>query len=335
MAANSKSKLEKTILSNVKPCLAQARQKVGKSNLRLLLAVSGGMDSSVMLRFLDSISQTESLALVVGHLNHGLRVESVEEEKFVRKLSSSLELEYFTEKAEAFDSQSNLEAWAREKRYEFLEKTRIASNCDLVVTAHHQDDQAETVLMRLLSGRFSTSAKAIASIDLERKIFRPFISCQKSLIEDYAGEFEVDYVEDPSNADLARTRNWLRHKLIPIIESEYNPSAKTTLSILAQRFSDDEAFLSESVAQVLEGIDRTKLTQEIRELPNALRWRVLLRIAEQDLGVDAERLGYHGLKRLSEAIILVDNGALKQIELGGGISCHFRAGGDLSFSKES
>ena len=166
-----KSKLFKTI----NPYVDKVLSKVKKPT-KLLLAVSGGQDSSVMLDYLGKLaSRTDSIELVVAHFDHGLRKESPQERAFVEQRADLMNLKFVTKKAPNFDGSSNMESWAREQRYAFFEEQREKLSCDYVATAHHMKDQTETMIMRFFNGRLATKSCGISAIDKKRFSIRPFL----------------------------------------------------------------------------------------------------------------------------------------------------------------
>jgi tRNA(Ile)-lysidine synthetase-like protein len=326
-----KSSSSKTMLPIVRGTLEKARQALGQSNLRILLALSGGVDSVVLAHFLASLPKSDSLELVLAHFNHGLREESNEEESFVQNFADQIGVEVYIERAPKFDGKTNVEAWARAQRYKFLESIRLISGCDLIATAHHQKDQAETMLMRFLNGRLATSAKGIAELDIKRKLVRPILLCPKNVVDSYAVDANIKHVHDHSNDDLDRSRNWIRHQLLPLLEENISSSLCSTMSYVAQRLSDDEQFLIGTAARILDEEKDVEKVAYLRSVPAGIRWRLLLLIAQQQLGDDAAEIGYLAFKRLSNSIFHLDTFEMKEIELGSSWRCQFRMKGVLKF----
>ncbi len=288
-----------------------------------VLAVSGGRDSIVLL---DLASRLIKDRFIVAHFNHGLRLESREEEEFVRNLSKKYEVDFFTDQAEEFNKQENLEAWARNHRYEFLNKIRKEVNADYIVTAHHKDDLAETVLMRLIQGRASFSTGGIR--DLSETLFRPMLCVSREEINQYVEQNQLKYIEDSSNKDTARLRNKLRLELIPKLISDYNPSIIDSLTLFSSRLKEDEEAIWKQAFDLFEAKNTNK-TEFFSSLPSYLRWRLLKLEMERQVG--ESKVGYKALLRLSEALN-TSEGSKKVIELGWGISCEFSLKGEVEFS---
>lgn len=329
-----KTKASKQMFTLVSKVLTKAR---AKQNIKVLLAVSGGQDSSVMLDFFSELSKRDStVEIVVAHFDHGLRDGSARDLKFVREFAKKLEVKFVSECAESFDGASNMESWARQHRYDFLEKHRKELGCDFIATAHHMQDQSETLLMRFINGRFATSANGIAEIDHLRSIIRPFLFCSKELIEQYSEQHSVEFVLDPTNIQTKMTRNWIRHKLLPLIRSGLNPSLDQTMSYMAERFSADEIFLMEAAKEVfdLKGRESEEVIF-LKSQPEAIRWRLLSLIAQEHCGFENGVVGYLPMKRLSMSIYDLDSYESKTVELGLGWSCKFKMKENVKFFRSS
>ncbi len=295
---------------------------------RLLLAVSGGVDSMVLLDALNSCKDELSLELGVAHLNHGLREESVEEEQVVKRFATSLSLPYFTETASRFPEQENLEAWARAVRYEFLENVRAREGFDYILTAHHAGDQAETLLMRLVSGRLSSTLFTIAAFDQERRLLRPLLENTRHQIEQYAREYQVPFVHDPSNASRERTRNRFRHEVIPLLQEVSEREVIPQLAQVSARFNEDEQYLRASAKRESAKSGIRNGWQQLLSLPPALAWRVVRELAREDVGIEAEKLGFSSLSRLLQQAAASE---ISSTDLGFGIRLRSSAESEIRF----
>jgi tRNA(Ile)-lysidine synthase len=306
----------KTLREKLVKSLQKAKSAVGSSDsLKLIVAVSGGMDSVVLLHSLSELSVQMNLQLLVAHVNHGLRETSVRDSGFVEVLAKNLNLPFLIHQASGPSAKENTEAWARETRYNFFSELLSQQHFNLVVTAHHQNDQAETLLWRILSGRISSSGYAIAELDVHRKILRPLLAVTKNEICQYAEANRLDYVEDETNLDLSFTRNRIRKEIIPYVEQHLNPGLVATLCDVGERLAADEDLLWELAAKENDG---NLNCVQLRILPAALRWRVLLLAARKELGESSPSLGYLGFKRLSDAITNMTGRDLT-IEIHGGV----------------
>ena len=268
--------------------------------VRLVVAVSGGIDSVVLLHILHSLRSKLDLKLFVCHVDHGLRKTSKRDAEFVKKLAAKLKLPFFLYNAPKRAPKTNLEAWAREVRYGFLTECLEENSADFIVTAHHKLDQAETFLFKLLSGRILTESRCIREIDSQRRMLRPFLHADKELIDAAAKEKKLAFVQDETNFSREHTRNLIRNDLIPKLKAEYNDNIVQTLCEIVSRTEDDENFLS--AAAKCFNADSTHPIALLSQQPHALLWRSLREIATAQIGEDAGKLGYKAYKIMADAI---------------------------------
>lgn len=177
----------------------------------VVLAVSGGVDSVALLDLLSKYVSKDKL--VVVHVNHGLRKESDEEEKFVRDLVKKYDLAFYVKKLRL---KSKSEDTARRERYKFLRLLKNKIGAKYIITAHHLNDQVETVLLNLTRG--SGPLDVWGMKESENDILRPLLPFPKSEILAFAKRKKLQHLEDPSNKDLSFARNRIRHKVIPELE---------------------------------------------------------------------------------------------------------------------
>ncbi|OVE79957.1 tRNA lysidine(34) synthetase TilS [bacterium J17] len=301
-----------------------------EATARLIVAVSGGEDSVTLLDSLLRLAEEFPMELAICHVDHRLREESPEEAEFVRELARFHSLEFFLKVSETLPKGENLESWAREQRYTFFEKCREAFGAGCILTAHHQNDQAETLLFRLLTGRLLTQMHNISLFDEKRKLLRPLLMVPKSEIRDYVRRNSLSFVTDSSNLDLGRTRNRIRHDLLPKICSEYNPKVAETLSDFAKRASDDEDYLNEEVERIVRAHSEEASGLSFEELPDAIGWRVLRGLAACEVGRVAYKVGYRSYCRLLEFVAPMP-GEAKTIELGFGLCARVQRSKGLQF----
>ncbi len=216
---------------------------------RVLVAVSGGPDSVALLHVLCSLAPRLSFTLHAAHLDHGLRTESAAEAAFVQRLCARLGVSLTSERrAVAHRSEGGLEQEARRVRRAFLANAADAADCSQIALGHHRDDQAETFLLRLLRG--SGPAGLAAMRPRSGRFIRPLLFCPRHQIKDYLAAQRLDFIHDPSNADLAYTRNRIRHRLVPLLKS-FNPQIDLRLDRLSRRLALEEDFWSQQVDAAL------------------------------------------------------------------------------------
>lgn len=174
---------------------------------RYVVAVSGGVDSVVLL---DMLAKKTDLELVVAHFDHGIRQDSKKDREFVEKLASKYNVPFEYQEGKLGAKAS--EAAARKARYQFLEQARKKHRAHAIVTAHHQDDVIETMLINILRG---TNHSGLSSMSNTQRILRPLLHLTKADIQNYARQHDLTWREDPSNQDQQYLRNWLRHRVIP------------------------------------------------------------------------------------------------------------------------
>lgn len=208
--------------------LRRALLRLAPEARRLLVAVSGGGDSVALLRLLLALPEPR-WGLEVAHLDHALRPDAAEAAAFVRALCWEHGVACHTARVDvariAKDRGWNLEDAARRLRYGFLTRTAKRVGADAVVTAHTQDDQAETVLMQLLRG----AAHLQGMPARQGRVLRPLLEVPRSALRAYLRALGQDCLEDPTNADTSRTRAWVRHVLLPTLAARA-PHVKATLA---------------------------------------------------------------------------------------------------------
>jgi tRNA(Ile)-lysidine synthase len=214
-------------------CISQHLVQPGD---RLLLAVSGGLDSRVMLDLFCQLRKEWQLQLAVGHVNHQLRgAEADEDETFVKALAEASGLPFFSQRIEvptyALAKKLSLETAARELRYQTLDNFREAWQAHAIVTAHTLDDQAETILDHLLRG---SGLAGLAGMPAQRDtILRPLLHFSRRQLEVYAHSRQLTWREDRTNIDPQFRRNRIRHELLPLITARFNPQISRSLEHLS------------------------------------------------------------------------------------------------------
>lgn len=235
---------------------AVRRHGMMKPGDRVVAAVSGGVDSVVLLHVLHGLSDRWNLTLTAAHLDHGLRGHEGEEDAdFVADYAASLGLPCVVERADvpAYCEQNgcSTEQGGREVRYGFLRRVLLEHRADSVATGHTADDQAETVLMRLLRGSGSSGLSAIRPVR-DGWIIRPMLDVSADEIAEYARTHGLSFRFDRTNADQDVIRNRIRHHLVPLLQREYNPHIVEGLGRLADVIRGEAEFLDDQARTFLE-----------------------------------------------------------------------------------
>lgn len=254
---------------------------------RVLLAISGGIDSVALFHILREISKEIPFDYALAHLNHCLRGEESErDENFVRNLSQKFGVPLFVERANVKEYMRvhglSLQHAARNLRYSFLFSTAEKNNYNKIAVAHTLDDQVETFFLRVIKG---TGVRGISSIPIRRgPIIRPLLFTKRDEIEAYCKEKGIEYVEDSSNEKTTYQRNYLRKMVIPLLY-RINPKFKEKLAnlfsdlTLLNRFFDEKAkrFIEEEVKVV----DSSYVldVNGLKDLDGETRFRVISEIA--------------------------------------------------------
>lgn len=230
----------------------------------IFVGVSGGADSTTLLYLLNGLKSAWKLNLGVIHINHGLRGNaSKQDELFVRTLARRFKLPFFRGRApvkqKAKKESLSIEEAAHDLRYQFFEKIAKAKRAKIAL-AHSEDDQAETVLMRLLTG---TGLQGLGAIRPKLKrngiiFIRPLIELSRADIRAFAKENSIFYREDQSNLSTRFLRNRIRLKLIPELERSFNPRVKKALARLPHLLDFDLAFLEKTAETVYKRLARER-----------------------------------------------------------------------------
>ena len=230
--------IEKTLTTIARHRMLGAGDRVG-------VGVSGGADSVALLRILREVSGQQGMRLAVLHFNHGLRgADSEGDEQFVASLATDLQLPFFSGREDvagvARAKHWNLEDAGRRLRYGFFAALVGEGRIDRVAVAHTADDQAETVLARVLRGTGPAGLAAIYPVN--GHVVRPLLEVRRAELRAYLDNLGQRWREDASNYDRSRLRARLRHQVLPILESEIQPAVVNHLGRLAAMSREDEAF---------------------------------------------------------------------------------------------
>ncbi|MDK9718045.1 MAG: tRNA lysidine(34) synthetase TilS [Trichlorobacter sp.] len=283
---------------------------------RLIVGVSGGADSVALLDLLSTLPDFP-LHLIVAHLNHCLRGdESDVDELFVQQLAARYqlpcELRRVTVRQLAHRQRTSLEEAGRTARYAFFDELRTRYHAAAIAVAHHIDDQAETLLLRLLRGAGTTGLAAMAPIN-QTGIIRPLLGINRQELRKHLTDRQLTFREDSSNSDQAYLRNRIRHELLPLLQ-EYNPAIAQRLSATASLLGEDEMLLTHCTETAFRQLSRSgtgwsalSLT-ELRQQPRPLRLR-LYRRAIQDILGNLQRFELRHYQLLDNLLLESSTGA--------------------------
>jgi tRNA(Ile)-lysidine synthase len=266
------------------------RRRLCDPHARIVAAVSGGADSVALVHLLAELSNAGAVTLAgLAHLDHRLRGgESDRDREFCAALAANLQLPFNVEQIEVMREAErrgeSIEQTARSVRYEFLERARTRFGADRVAVAHTRDDQAETVLLRLLRG---AGTRGLAAILPSRDgVIRPLIDIRRAEVVRYLESHRHAWVEDSTNKDRRILRNWVRHDLLPTIVGRTGDGVTDVLARTADSAREDEALL-EALALAAEDRLRsdtgTTVTVDSGRLllePPAIARRVVRRLLE-------------------------------------------------------
>ncbi|SES24555.1 tRNA lysidine(34) synthetase TilS [Salisediminibacterium halotolerans] len=257
------------------------RHQLLKKGDRLLVAVSGGTDSMVLLDWLMANSQKYQFTLDAMHVHHGLRgADADADERFVRQYCETYGVSYHCAflRLDKKNNRRSLQDLAREKRYEALGEKMREIGANKLAVAHHGDDQAETMLMQWVRGAASSGSgmPAIRAF-AEGELIRPFLSVSKKEIESIGREKEIPYRHDASNDSRNYTRNRLRKNVMPYLYAE-NPRLHQTAQRQAEQAQLEDAYLAEqaySCFQTLRVDKQAVFCDDLLNIPHALQRRVI------------------------------------------------------------
>lgn len=210
----------------------------------VMVAFSGGKDSVSLLYALKNISEKLSFSVVAAHINHGIRTTADRDLSFASDFCKKNEIEFYCDKADIPKISKNLgkgiEETAREVRYELLQNLAKSAGAELIATAHNMNDNAETVLFNIARG---TGLNGVSGITERRdNIIRPLLGFTRAEIEDYVNCCSLENVEDETNEDTTYTRNYIRHKIMPLFE-KVNPNVVKNIHRLSQTAKQDTDLL--------------------------------------------------------------------------------------------
>jgi tRNA(Ile)-lysidine synthase len=294
------------------PILDRLRRSVGRFELwapgaRIAAGVSGGSDSVALLFLLHELARSGEIVLAgLVHLDHAVRRGSADDAAFCKVLATRLDIPSVIERVDvpalARDTRQSLEAAGRAAREALFDRAAVRLDADAVAVAHTRDDQAETVLLRLLRGSGTTGLRGI--LPRRGRIVRPLLDCTRAELVEWLTARGEAWREDPTNADPATPRNRVRLELLPYLGAHFGTGIDAVLARTAEVARADEDLLHGLTSEAFAGVARVEVgrvlldREALRALPEALQRRV----ARQALETAAGRRSYG----LEETQALVD-----------------------------
>ena len=282
--------------------LLKFEQTIGRFNMlqkgdRVIVACSGGPDSVALLYLLYQIKEKYDLKLFVALINHKLRgEESDKDERFVKSLARDLRLDFHTRSFDvakiARKKKLSIEEAAREVRYQYLDKLAQRLKATKIALGHNADDQAETVLMRLIRG---TGALGLTGMSIVRgKIIRPLLQIKREEIEEFFKEQNLDFRIDSSNLRQDYLRNRIRLELLPHLKRNYNPKIIDTLNRTASILTAQEDYLEKETLKEFGKVAKAQKEKISLDLDKLFSYDIFLQ--REMLRLVFERLGGGGFK---------------------------------------
>ena len=222
------------------------KYKLIESGDKIVLGVSGGPDSISMLKILNEIKEEFKFEIYVAHINHMIRKEADEDEKYVQKYCKKNNIQFFVKRADveqiAKTKKLGTEETGRKIRYDFFEEVLQKVGANKIAIAHNKNDKIETIIMNLLRGSSVSGLKGIEP-KRDNKYIRPLIECERQEIEQYCEENKLEPRIDKTNFENDYTRNKIRNIVIPYIEKEFNPNIIETIDRLSQVATEESSYI--------------------------------------------------------------------------------------------
>lgn len=294
-----------------------------KTGDRVVVGVSGGADSVSLLYILSELKNEFGISIYVAHLDHMLRgSESEKDMEFVQGIAEQLSLPISTDRVDikttAKEEGLSIEECARDARYDFFVRVAKEFKANKIAVGHTKDDQAETILMRVLRG---SGTRGLGGIPPLRQmngcvLIRPFIEIWREEIERYLKDNKIPYRQDASNQSLDYFRNKIRHDLLPYINKDYNPNIKDILTHIAENVYQDYEYIRTSAENKFPScavdITQDRIILDLKRFskyPKAIQ-KELLRLAIARVKGDLRRVEFRHLNELEELILTRPQGSV-------------------------
>ena len=263
--------------SNQVKLLTDCLDLVPGSVSNCFLAFSGGLDSCVLLHLL--VNSRFLPIIKIWHVHHGLQIEADNMAIFCQKQASAYHLEIKLSHLNLQRTHVNIEATARTARYALFAKELAQNDC--LLTAHHLDDQVETFLLNALRGSGSAGLRGIAEQKkiAKAQLIRPMLSFKREVLLDYAKQHKLEWFEDPSNSSVQFNRNYIRHKVTPVIQKRW-PNYQDLIATVCDIQAETQQLLDDLAAFDYLTLNNANEKLEIARLPSTLNVTVLASLSK-------------------------------------------------------
>jgi len=306
---------------------------------RVLIGVSGGVDSMVLLDLFVRIRDRHGLFLAVAHVNHGLRqAEGDRDERFVKEQSERRRLPFFARRvdarAHAKKSGLSIEEAARNLRLESLYGIARSEKMDRIALGHHLDDQAETFLLNLMRGSGLAGLCGIRA--LRPPIIHPLLFATRRDLSEYAASHGLESVQDQTNFDLSLRRNWVRHELIPAMQQKAGMGVSKRIARAAQALQETHDLIEHLAQSAFEDAARTETDQIVLDIVKFFNYFKTIQVhilngIYQDLAGPDKRLQYNEIQDIYRLAGTGRSGRMRDLKSGIRV---VRSGDKLMFFKQ-
>lgn len=264
-----------------------------KDGDKIVLGVSGGPDSMCMLDMMRRLKEEKNInfEIYVAHINHMIREEAIDDEKYVQNYCLKHNIEFFVKRADvqkiANNKKMGTEEAGRKVRYDFFEEVLQKTGSNKIAIAHNKNDKIETIIMHLLRGSGLSGLKGIEPIR-DNKYIRPLIECERQEIEQYCEDRNLQPRIDKTNFENEYTRNKIRNIVIPYIKKEFNPNIIQTLSRLSEVATDESNYIDLQTQKIynkllIEKSDKQIILKlkEFNQQENVIQKRLVLKTIKE------------------------------------------------------